>query len=371
MNIEIRCSSLHRPMNCMGYLSMQDLTKMEAGQPAKDGTAVGELLSDMIRQRTLKPSVGHSASNGVYLDEDMWFYASRTYEELVKTSQGNNIETEERIDWVTTSGIKIRGQFDISYTVGDTLFVEDLKYGWGIVDVKENWQLIGYAIGQVYRLQSLTGYVPAKICFRIHQPRPYHEEGTIRTWEITFQQLGEYKTQIENTMLAIAAGDKTLSTSKSCKYCEAVNVCPAFSRSYYKSVETVLNDWQQGELNNSDLKKQLELTERIEELVKIKKDSLVQLATMRMQQHQIIEGYKIAEKFGHRSWKSGITSAMVKLMSGKDISTTSMLSPAQAEKLGVSEDIIKKLTSRPSRGFDLVKGDTAAEAAKIFKTKPK
>ena len=101
---EIRCSSLHRPMNCYGYLSLQDLLKVEAGQPAKDGTAVGELLSEMIRQKTLKPNVGHSASNGVYFDDDMWFYASRTYETLVESAKGANIETEERIDWATASG---------------------------------------------------------------------------------------------------------------------------------------------------------------------------------------------------------------------------------------------------------------------------
>ena len=358
-------------MNCYGYLSLQDLLKMEAGQPAKDGTAVGELLSEMIRQKTLKPNVGHSASNGVYFDDDMWFYASRTYETLVESAKGANIETEERIDWMTSSGITIRGQFDISYAVGDTLHIEDLKYGWGIVEVKENWQLIGYAIGQVNRLQQHYGYVPANICFKIHQPRPYHEDGSVREWTISIQTLGEYKTKIEQSLLAIAAGDKTLSTSKSCKYCEGVNVCPAFNRAWYNSVDVVLEEWQQGTLNNSDLKKQLELTERIEELIKIKKDSLVQLATMRLQQNQMIEGYQIAEKFGHRTWKSGVKASTIKLMSGKNVATESMLSPAQAEKMGVSDDIINKLTLRPSRGYDLVKGDTATQAAKIFKTKPK
>ena len=63
MVTEIRCSSLHRPMHCLGYLGLENLVNEEAGQPAKDGTAVGELLPEMIRQRTNTPKIGTTASN--------------------------------------------------------------------------------------------------------------------------------------------------------------------------------------------------------------------------------------------------------------------------------------------------------------------
>ena len=124
---EIRCSSLHRPMQCLGYLSLENLLTQEAGQPAKDGTAVGELLSEMIRQGTLTPKIGTTASNGTFLDQDMWFHAQETYTNILQRAQGSRIETEERIDWMATAGIKVRGQFDISFTGGNVLYVEDLK----------------------------------------------------------------------------------------------------------------------------------------------------------------------------------------------------------------------------------------------------
>ena len=171
MITEIRCSSLHRPMQCLGYLSLENLVQEEAGQPAKDGTAVGELLSEMIRQRTDSPNIGKTASNGTFLDQDMWYHARDTYNTILQRAQSNLIETEERIDWVTPAGITIRGQFDISFVVGNTLYVEDLKYGYGIVEVKENWQLIGYAIGQLTRLGNLHKYCPDYISLTIHQPR--------------------------------------------------------------------------------------------------------------------------------------------------------------------------------------------------------
>ena len=211
MVTEIRCSSLHRPMHCLDYLSLENLVKEEAGQPAKDGTAIGELLSEMIRQRTDSPKIGTTASNGTFLDQDMWFYARDTYNTILQRAQGNLIETEERIDWMTPAGIKIRGQFDISFVVGNTLYVEDLKYGYGIVEVKDNWQLIGYAIGQCQRLQNMVGWLPQYISFTIHQPRPYHEEGRVRTHVITWDELIKYYNQICNRMQEYVAGACTLS----------------------------------------------------------------------------------------------------------------------------------------------------------------
>ena len=221
MITEVRCSSLHRPMQCLGYLSLENLVKEEAGQPAKDGTAVGELLSEMIRQRTDSPKIGTTASNGTFLDQDMWFHARDVYNTILQRAQGSAIETEERIDWVTPAGVTIRGQFDISFAVGDTLYIEDLKYGYGIVEPEMNWQLIGYAIGQCVRVDKLYGYRPRNISLTIHQPRPFHEKGRVRTWVITIQELMERYNEICDRMKQYVDGSKELATGPACKYCTA------------------------------------------------------------------------------------------------------------------------------------------------------
>lgn len=364
---EIRCSSLHRPMNCIGFLSMENLFQEEAGQPAKDGTAVGELLSEMIRQKTPSPSFGPNATNGVFLDQDMWFYARTTYEDILKNAEGALIETEERIDWKTKAGITIRGQFDVSYVVGNTLYLEDLKYGWGIVDVKDNWQLIGYAIGQTMRLFQKSGYLPELIHFKIHQPRPYHPDGRIRSYVITYNDLMAYWNRIEERMLAYVNGDRTLQTNeKSCKYCPGLVSCPAMHQSVYKAVDTVMTDWSDKPMQNDDVAFELDLLSRAQELIELKLKSLEQIATHRLQAGQVIPGYAFDSDLGDRKWRDGVTVDAVLALSGKEISETVMLSPAKAEKVGVSRKLVATLTERVQKGFKLVKKDVSKDAAKVL-----
>src|SRR5207253_5531368 len=141
---------------------------------------------------------------------------------------------EVRIDWMTKSGIWIRGQYDAAYVDKQgRLCIDDLKYGWGIVEVEENWQIIGYAIGEVIR----RGQAFEWIVFRIAQPRPHHEDGPIREWVISYSQLLELKERIEVRMQQLADGLKTFQTSDKCKYCKGVaEACPAFSRLFYRAL---------------------------------------------------------------------------------------------------------------------------------------
>lgn len=363
---EIRCSQLHRPMNCIGYLSLENLLAQEEGEPAREGTAIGELLSEMIRQKTNKPRIGATATNGFFLSDEMWFYARQTYQDILERSGGAEISTEERIDWMTESGILIRGQYDICYFKNHTLYIEDLKYGWGLVEVKENWQLLGYAIGKLLQLNRV-GIDPQRINFTIHQPRPYHEDGQIREWSISVYELLDYMTRINKRLLDFVGGDKTLTTGKSCKYCEGVTVCPAFNRLFYNSIDVALTEWREDVMNNDMISKKLDVLQRASEALKIKQDSLKSLAIMRLQANQIVPGYSYEMKYGDRKWKDGVTAEAIKIMTGVDVTKVDMMSPNQAEKAGVNKKITSQLVTKAVKGVDLVKKDITEEAKKIFK----
>ena len=353
-------------MQCLGYLSLENLVNEEAGQPAKDGTAVGELLSEMIRQRTDSPKIGTTASNGTFLDQYMWFYARDTYNTILQRAQGNLIETEERIDWMTPAGIKIRGQFDISFVVGNTLYIEDLKYGFGIVDVKDNWQLIGYAIGQAQRLQNMHGYLPEFVSLTIHQPRPYHEDGRVRTFWFPVSELINYYNQICERMQAYVSGARTLETGKACKYSNAGSTCPALNRSANKAMDTVLTEWNEKPLTNEEVAEQYELLQRAHELLELRLKSVEQLAISRIQANQIVPGYAFEMSYGDRKWKSNVTPESIQALTGVNVIKTEMLSPNQAEKAGVNKKLTAALTEKPAKGVKLVKKDIAAEAMNIL-----
>ncbi len=361
--MEIHCSQLARPMVCAGFLSFENLPKSEGGPAAEEGTAYGELVERML----LNQPIPMQARNGVYFDDDMRFYARPVVDEILNDRE-SEVLCEQIVDWQTRSGVWIRGKYDISFLRRRSLYIDDNKYGWGIVEAPNNWQLIGYAIGEIIRRATAI----ETIILRIHQPRPHHEGGPTREWVISYKQLLELKEQIEVRMESIVAGERTLTTGKQCKYCAAAaEACPAFNRLFYRALE-VSTEFTQDVVDEAELARQLDHVHRAQEVIKIKMDSLNELAVSRIKGGKLIPGYQTETRYGDRKWKGIATPEVIKTLTGKDVMEKSMLSPAKAEKLGIHKDFINQLVDRHFLGQRLVKADTSATGNKIFgKVAPK
>jgi hypothetical protein len=358
--VDIHCSGLSRVMTCNGSLFFENLPESETNEAAREGTAFGELLERML---TGQPLVSH-AKNGVAFNDEMKYHANDLATKI-KANAKSEILCEQKIDWMTQSGIIIAGKYDISYVVDNTLYIDDAKYGYGIVEVKKNWQLIGYAIGEVIRRNQRFD----KIVMRILQPRPHHEDGPERPWEITTEQLWEYKYQIENQMQKIVKGEIQLNTGSQCKYCPAAaEACTAFNRATHSSIDFALTHFQQDHISDKELSYQLDLVERAAEVLKIKHDSIKQLAVSRIKEGKIIPGYISKDSIGDRKWKSNISPKVIETLTGVNVVETIMLSPAKAEKLGIKKDIMAKFVERPYLGQNLVKQDANELGNKIFGT---
>ena len=365
---EIRASSLASIMQCSGPVILENLLPNTGNDAAREGTAAGELFQAMLEQRTLTPSVPLVATNGVRFNEDMYFYLKPHVMDILNKSGRYPILCETRIDFRSQSGITLRGQYDVSWYDLETmtLHVYDLKFGFGIVDVKENWQLLAYAIGESIRLNRTHGLYVNQVVFEIHQPRAYHEEGTIRRWTISSQELHLYWTKIEERFHALAEGDKELRTGSKCKYCRAAPVCPALNNATHSALDVVMNDWVQDDMSNEVLSKQLEILERAEELIKIRLDSLTQLGVLRVNKGEVIPGRGLKQTYGHRRWKPNVTPESFKMLTGVDIRETTIMSPAKVEQLGVTKEFVDVLTERPISKTKLAPMDLTAKAQEVF-----
>lgn len=353
---EIRASSLARYMQCAGWWQLEG-EQPESGEAAKEGTACGEYLEALLTNK----EPGTHASNGVAFDEDMKFHCNELYEIIKKDADGE-VLCETRIDWQANEHIRIRGQYDVAYInkAGD-LCIDDLKYGWGIVEVKDNWQLTAYAIGEVIRL----GRVFKKIRLRILQPRPHHNDGPIREWVLTYDELMQRHAMILAQCNKISRGEGSLQTGPNCKYCFKAHGCPALSKAFYSALD-LSHDVVQDSMTDEELAHQLKLADRAKELIKIRQDSLQALAIGKIKEGKIVPGFGIRENYGHRKWSPTIDADSIKLMTGIDINETKMMSPAQAQKKGLDEKFIAKTTSRPYLGYKLETMDVSAEAEKVF-----
>lgn len=361
MITEQRCSGLARVMACAGSLGFKNLPDEESSEPAKQGTAFGEYAQALME--TGKPPLQPVASNGVNFDQEMDFYARPHVADMqANLAEGTHIVCEQRIDWKTESGIVIRGQPDAAYEDREgALCIDDFKYGWGIVEVTKNWQLLGYAIGEMIRRQKAY----AVIKLRIRQPRPHHEDGDTRTWVLKYHDLLEYKAMIEARMMQIASGHNELQTSKLCKYCPAGGVCPALSKAAYNAIE-MSQHFMQDDITNEVISVQLDQVSRAMELLKIRQDSLQALAVDRVKKGGIVPNYVLDASYSDRKWKSGISPETIEKLTGKKIVETSMMSPAKAEKAGVPKKFVNALVDRHFIKNNLVRKDISAQANKLF-----
>lgn len=357
---EIHCSALARPMTCAGSLFFK-LPRQPTNAAAEEGTAAGEYLEHLLVGATNVERT--HAKNGVEFSSEMKSYITPVAESILNHAEGAKITCETSINWKTRSGIEIKGKYDVAYAIGDTLFISDLKYGWGLVEVKSNWQLLAYAIGEVLR----RGEHFETIVLTIEQPRPHHEDGPVRTWEITYDELLGFKEQIEARMDKIASGFSELVTSTHCKYCPASGAaCTAFNRAVFSCVDVVLDQAMQDDITDQELADQLDLMARVSDVLKIKTESIKALAVDRIGKNKLIPGYACEQTWGDRKWKSDVTPEIIEMMTGISIVERVMLSPAKSEKLGIPKDLVKMCVERASAGSKLVKKSAADIGAKIF-----
>lgn len=359
MITKINSSNLARVMACKGSVFFKDLPQHERNEAAMDGITAAELLECLLNG--VDP--GDKTEKGVYYDDEMKFYIPLVAEQIKRDAQNNYIYAEQKVHWTTRSGISIRAKYDASFAIGDALYIDDLKYGYGIVEVEKNWQLLAYAIGEIINRGK---YFP-RIIMRIHQPRPFHEDGPTRSWEITYDELLEYKEQIEKRCDEIAAGQNELKTGRHCRYCPAAaGQCVAFNKLTYDAIE-YSHEFIQDEIDNNGLASQLDLIDRISDILKTRKEALEQLAITRIKSGQVIPKYNCIDKYGNREWQPWVTPDVIStLAGGVNVRSNSMLSPNKVEKLGVPKKLIAQFTTRQFRGQKLNRSDVNKVASKIF-----
>lgn len=362
--VKIPASSLERVMRCAGSPRFENVIKFEQDEDAKDGEAWEELLSMMVANGTDEITATHSSKGAVFTKE-MYAHARRMFPYIPKGSQ-YQIDTS----WMTIkSGVKMSGRLDWLkiHDDTDTLEVIDAKYGHHVIEAVEFWQGIDYAIGIV--LQMKRAFKNIKIT--IVQPRPHHEDGPVRSWTISYQQLLEYHEEIERRVAGMKNNMNTeLVAGEHCKYCKAGDsgVCPAKNKTFFNAVNVTMTELKQDVLSEEDISYMLDLYKQAETNLKIQKKSLEDLAKSRIKSNKLIPNYTLVDVIGHREWNPEMNEATIKILTGKDATVNSMLTPAQFEaEYNVPEMLMNAITKRPHRGSNLKRKDSGKIADEVFK----
>jgi len=289
--------------------------------------------------------------------------------------QGLEGETliETKLDMYQVGG-DIQGTADfIAYRLFESLEVVDLKFGRGVVvDPLDNPQLALYAFGALNHYLGSFGRKgeyrydaegdPEVVRLTIVQPRAYHPNGPIRTWEITPAELrDQWLDRFINARMAGHTQADEFVPGEHCKWCPGRIDCKALKAEATELARRDFDD-QGGELHIEgvdDLAKLLQSRTRILSLLDAARDLALKLA----QEGTPIPGYKLVAKRGRRviSDEDGLRKRLRSRRVRKADFITEKLAPlGKLEKL-LDKETLDEFTSKPETGIELVPDEDPRE----------
>jgi hypothetical protein len=329
---------------------------------AKEGTAahwVGEMVLSGQAPDTVS-LVDRVAPNGVIVTAEMAEYVDIYIDHIRSRSDVvNRVEQSFKFD---VNGVVITGTSDAVSMNSDIIYIDDLKYGYRLVDPCGNWQLLIYAMGAVLAERA---YVPKRIVMSIVQPRPWHRNGPVRSWEISYEELNEYYKALAIHAEEAMRDDAPLKTGEHCVYCDARDECPAWQQAGMNAVDIIcsgVNDV----LTPGALSMELTNLRRAKTVLESRIAGLEELAKEKVKSGTIIPGYDVQRSLGHAKWLKSVDVATLEMMTGKTLSEQKLVTPAEAKRRGVPDEIVKAFTERPDNGFKLVQIDLDRTAKEMF-----
>lgn len=328
-------SSANKWVVCTGYPEMVKDIPDTSSIPSEEGILAHEIAAEIL----LTNQVPHDT------DPEMLEYIS-VYTDIVQDTPGEH-HIEERIDcscihpdrWGTCDHWSFDEQTD-------TLYVDDLKYGWGIVE--DWWQLTCYAAGI---LEKLADRQVNKVILRIIQPRPFHTLGRVRTLELKVYELHE---RIDILSRAASTLTPTLSTGPHCKNCRAQLTCSANIAAAHNAVDVSERPMNTVE---TDLGRELDILYRAQEAIKNRLIAVESEAETTIRNGEILPGWSLQPgQPGRSSWTTPQDKVknLGKLL-GFDLSKEVLITPVQAIKAGVPAELVESHAKMPQAGLKLTR----------------
>ena len=326
-------SAAHRWIKCPGSVAAcRGLEDEPSSVYAAEGTAAHELgdicLSLGADPRNYKGKVGDFTCDEE-MQEAVGLYVNmvRTYEELKPSSSW----FEKKITLPYDSDHEGTLDAFIKYDDGD-LTIIDLKFGRGvIVEPKMNPQLMLYALG--------AGFPPdATITLVIVQPRIPHNDGPVRTWQVSAEALDFWY----ESVVVPALGADYLFAGEHCLFCRAKATCPAQKALAEQTAMTEFSNYGPPPvptLTEEEIAKVLFHGKALIEWVNAVKEQ----AHTTLEKGGTIPGYKLVEKLGNRKWAENVDFEQLENEVEREIySEPKVLTPAQFEKMTGCKEYLKK-----------------------------
>lgn len=366
--LETTATKLPRLMACNGSRLMSPaFPNMDDDRTLRDEGDAAHWLAKAVFDgtHTLNEMGERKAPNGVHITTDMCDHVGEYLSALVC----GEMETDTSF---SGNGWAVNARADhMAYDAPtSTLYVDDFKYGWSIVEPDWNWTLIAHAIGYCIR----RGITPATIVLRIHQPRPHHRLGKLREWRISYDVLMQAYAQLDATL---SNPSDALVTGDHCRRCWALVPCPAARKANLNAVDTSERSAFSDAVSDDLLAFELDTLRTAMVRIKQGLDAREELAEYRIKNGAIVPNYHMEQQFGNRVFIPGIDALTLTVLTGADMSKAGTVTPSEGERRLVAigktkkeaEALLKPFTQRASIGAKIVREDTTKRAQRLLNAK--
>lgn len=373
-------SSASTWVKCPGSVILRATGGIETGTPeAEDGQAaheLAEMAAFPLTNEQIDGHVGGTASNGVIYTQEM-AEGAKLYRDVLEEHHAfnsGNLALEEHLDMPDIHQ-ECNGTPDSNWALANHIYICDFKFGHGIVDVFENWQLMCYASG-VLSKYNINGHQDqhTKVTMLIVQPRSFSAEGPVREWTVTASDLRGYFNQLRTAAETALGHEPVVKSGLQCRYCLGRHACESARQAAVKAVE-IINVATPTPLTNEALAVELPALDNAMKQLQYRRDALLEEAENRIGKGQNIPGLARQPIQGQRKWDGELKTVLSlgKMVGANLQKDPEPVTPAEAErrlkKCGLSAKdasaMVAPMTTRPSSGFKVVIDD-GSKARKTF-----
>jgi len=239
------------------------------------------------------------------------------------------------------------------------LDVFDLKYGYGIVEVFENWQLLNYASAIAHTLGLDTADTLLSVNLHIVQPRAYHRNGPVRSWSLSGEALRGYTNRLGRAASAalMSGPNPECITGDECRYCPARHACPALLTVGYGAIESsgvsVPLDMPP-DVMGMLLRQVRDGIKRLEAI----ETGLEQQALAAIRSGRRVSGWHAESGAGRERWRVSYDEVLaLGAAMGIEVAKPALITPKQAVKAGLPREVVDCYTETPAGEVKLVADD--------------
>lgn len=361
---------------CTGWVEMMKThDELEPSESALEGEASHEVGVQLIRYGTTggrSPAplkAGGIASNGILITDEIYEGAIMYFEDVISVFANwvsdPNMKGgyEERVDIMRVHAECFGTPDTWLYSpAANHLTVWDYKFGHVFVPADENMQGVCYIAGLETKLAIPND---ATVEVRIVQPRAYGKGSPIRSWSTTMRGLYPYITDLSTAAHAALSDRAELKTGPHCRYCDARTYCTpclaagmGFYEMAYKPVPCHLTPDAMG--------LQLSIIERALEQLKGLKTGFEEQVKATIKKGTPVPGWELRPSVGREKWDRPVSEIinLGKLL-GVDLEKPGVVTPKEARKLGLDDQMVKAHSMRPINGLTLTPED-ATLVARVF-----